>query len=96
LIQLGREQPALAAYTEFVPLYAQEGKYPFVYARAQGKDVVLVVLNPAGKTAEASFRMNLRYTEPILLAGKKLSISKEGNFVSVKVPEKSYAIYKLS
>jgi maltose alpha-D-glucosyltransferase/alpha-amylase len=89
-------EPALAAYAEFVPLFAREGKYPFIYARARDNDVILVVLNPSGRTAEATFDLDLRFSGPALLAGKELELINRNGTVSLTVPGKTYAIYRLS
>ena len=96
LIHLRHVEPALAAYAEFVPLFAREGKYPFIYARARDNDVILVVLNPSGRTAEATFDLDLRFSRPALLAGKELELINRNGTVSLTVPGKTYAIYRLS
>ena len=95
LIRLKHKEPALAAYAEFVPLYAKENTYPFIYARANGKDVILVILNPAGTVSTASFDLNISYSDLKLLAGKKITLSKKEDNVTVTVPGRTYAIYKL-
>jgi glycosidase len=95
LVQLKHSEPALAAYAEFVPLYAAENSYPFVYARANGRDVVLVVLNPAGCESEAEFPINIAYSKMKLLAGSEIKATRKGKMLSVKAPGQSYAIYKL-
>lgn len=96
LITLRHDEPALAAYAEFVPLFAREGKYPFIYARAKDNDVILVVLNPAGKAAQATFDLNMPFTRLSLLAGKKLEVINRNGTVSITVPGKTYALYRLS
>jgi glycosidase len=95
LISLKHTEPALAAYAEFVPLYASENAYPFVYARAKDKDVVLVFLNPSGAETQAEFTLPLDYSELKLLAGKEIALNKEGNNMKVQMPGQSYAIYKV-
>jgi len=95
LIQLKHDEPALAAYAEFVPLCAKENTYPFVYARANGKDVILVILNPSGKKVSAEFQMNTPYKKLQLLSGKEIRISKKDGTLSLDVPEITYAVYKL-
>jgi maltose alpha-D-glucosyltransferase/alpha-amylase len=95
LIEMRRSEPALAAYAEFVPLFAKKDTYPFIYARAKDKDVVLVILNPSSKKSKASFELNVPYSELVLLAGKNVCISRSENRISMNVPERSYAIYKL-
>jgi maltose alpha-D-glucosyltransferase/alpha-amylase len=96
LIQLRHAEPALAAYAEFIPLFAREGKYPFIYARAKDDDVILVVLNPAGRAEQATFDLNKRFTRLSLLAGKELEVTNRNGTVSMTVPGKTYALYRLS
>ncbi|MBN1397779.1 MAG: glycosylase [Bacteroidetes bacterium] len=95
LIALKHSEPALASYAEFVPLYAVENTYPFVYARANGKDAVLIVLNPAGKEATAEFKINIPYKKLQLLAGKEIEIKREKMTVKLRIPGTTYSVYKL-
>jgi glycosidase len=96
LIQLKHSEPALAAYAEFVPLYANKDAYPFIYARALGSDVVLVILNPAERESSAEFTLNVPVSKRTLLAGKEVKIAEAEGRVSVNVPGRTYAIYKLA
>jgi len=95
LIALRHSEPALEAYAEFVPLFAKENSYPFVYARAKDKDVVLIMLNPAAAACDAEFAFPADYRELQLLAGKELKISREGKRLKVHMPGQHYAIYKI-
>jgi len=95
LIALKHSEPALANYAEFVPLYAKENTYPFVYARANGKDVVIVVLNPSSKEATATFDVNYTYSKTAVLSGKDLKFIKKDNIITVNVPGQTYSIVKL-
>ncbi|HOT14125.1 MAG TPA: alpha-amylase family glycosyl hydrolase, partial [Bacteroidales bacterium] len=95
LIKLKKSEPALANYAEFIPLYAKENTYPFIYARAKDKDVVLVMLNPSGKEVTAEFDLNIKYAKTVVLAGKTLKLKKNGQKVSVTMPGQSYSIVKL-
>jgi maltose alpha-D-glucosyltransferase/alpha-amylase len=95
LIQLKHAEPALAAYAEFVPLYAKEDTYPFIYARANGNDVVLVILNPSEKEVTAEFSLNIPIANAKLLAGKQAAISNDEDDVTIKIPAISFAIYKI-
>jgi alpha-glucosidase len=95
LIQLKHDEQALAAYAEFIPLYARENTYPFVYSRANGKDVILVILNPAERTVSAEFQMNISFEKLQLLAGKEIRISKKDKTLSLDVPGITYAVYKV-
>ncbi len=94
LIRLKHTEPALAAYAEFVPLYAREHTYPFVYARAKGKDVVLVILNPSGTESSADFPWRVPSSNLRLLAGKEVRVKRNSDTLTVTVPGRSYAIYK--
>lgn len=97
LIALRHNEPALANYAEFVPLYAQPNSYPFVYARAAGKDVVLVLLNPREEPSEATFDVNVPFRKYKLLAGDKFPVMRDRKTgrVTVSMPGTSYAIIKL-
>jgi maltose alpha-D-glucosyltransferase/alpha-amylase len=102
LIALRHSEPALANYAEFVPIYPQADDerasvYPFVYARAAGKDVVLVMLNPKGEASEATFNVNVKFKKTKLLAGDNFKIAhdKKTGDMTVHMPATSYAIVKL-
>jgi maltose alpha-D-glucosyltransferase/alpha-amylase len=95
LIRLKHTEPALANYAEFIPLYAKENTYPFVYARAKDKEVVMVVMNPSGKEVSAEFELNVDYKKTLLLAGKELKLNKSGKTISVTVPGQTYSVIKL-
>ena len=100
LIALRHSEPALANYAEFVPIYPSQDvsdPYPFVYARAAGKDVVLVMLNPRAKASDATFNINVKFKKTRLLAGDTFSIThnkKTGN-MTIHMPATSYAVVKL-
>jgi maltose alpha-D-glucosyltransferase/alpha-amylase len=100
LIALRHSEPALANYAEFVPIYpSQEASdpYPFVYARAAGNDVVLVMLNPRAKASDATFNINVKFKKTRLLAGDRFSIThnKNSGDMTIHMPATSYAIVKL-
>lgn len=95
LIALKHTEPALANYAEFIPLFAKENTYPFIYARAKDKNVVLVLLNPSGKNTTAEFELNIPYSKTVLLAGKDLKLAKKGNKITVNMSGQSYSIIRL-
>lgn len=95
LIKLKHTEPALAGYAEFIPLYAKENTYPFIYARAKGKNVVLVILNPSGKEVTAEFELNIDYANATLLAGKELKLDKRDKKISLTMQGQTYSIVKL-
>jgi glycosidase len=95
LIGLKKSEPALAAYAEFVPVYARENSCPFIFARAAGKETILAIFNPADRTETAEFALNIDATGFELLAGQKIEISNNNRIYSVITPAISYTIYKL-
>lgn len=97
LVALRHNEPALANYAEFVPLYAEKDTYPFVYARAAGDDVVIVLLNPRAEESEAVFDINVPFRKTRLLMGDEIDFKhdRKSGKVSVKMPGQSYSIVKL-
>lgn len=97
LIELRHSEPALANYAEFVPVYAEPDTYPFVFARAAGRETILVMLNPRAEISEATFKVSVPFSRTKLLMGDNINMShdrKSGN-ISIRMPEQSYAIIKL-
>ncbi len=95
LVQLKHEEPALAAYADFLPLYAKDGVYPLVFARANGKHALLAVFNPAARTETASLDCPLPFRNTRLLAGSAAKLTRKGQQLTLVVPGQSYALYKL-
>ena len=95
LIRLKHTEPALAAYAEFVPLYAKESACPFVYARASGDEVLLVVINPSARSVTAEFPLPVPHREFKLLAGKPASLTDGPGGLKIDVPAVTYAIYQV-
>jgi glycosidase len=95
LVRLKHQEPALAAYADFLPLYARDATYPFVYARVDGKDAVLAVFNPAARTVSAEFDCPLPFKRARLLAGREAKLVQAGARVTLSAPGQSYALYKL-
>jgi glycosidase len=94
LIRLHYTEPALLAYAEFVPVYAEKEKYPFAYVRSKGKDRLLVVLNPAGRDVSASFSLSYKSIPPFLISGNG-TISSVGNRITVSMKPVTYAIFRV-
>jgi glycosidase len=95
LIELKHSEPALAAYAEFVPLFAKENAYPLVYARANGKEIILAIFNPSEKSVSVDCPFHLPQSKFQLISGKAMKISKKGNSISLDVPGTTYALYKV-
>jgi len=95
LVRLKHQQKALAGYAEFLPLYAKESTYPFVFARVNGPDAILAVFNPAAAPASAEFACPLALRRPLLLAGQKAVFRQTGATVRLELAGQSYALYAL-
>ena len=54
LIDLRRAHPALCNRSEFVPLYARNGGYPFVFLRRGDGETIIVAINPSDRPVEVS------------------------------------------
>jgi len=96
LIAMKKAEPALAAYAEFVPVYAKENTYPFVFARAAGDDIILAIFNPAAKEESAKFSLNIEAKKFILLSGTESKITISGNKYDLNIGGQSYSIYKIT
>lgn len=95
LVRLKHQEPALAAYADFLPLHAEDGRYPLVYARANGRDAVLAVFNPSASPASAELDCPLPFKKTRLLAGRAATLRRKASRLSLVVPGQSYALYKL-
>jgi len=95
LVNLKKEEKALSSYAEFVPLYAKENAYPFVFARAFEDEVVLIAVNPSPNKCEASFKANIDLANKKLLSGIGLDITEGKDFIKLEIPSQSYSIYKV-
>jgi maltose alpha-D-glucosyltransferase/alpha-amylase len=95
LIDLKHNEPALAAYAEFVPLYAKENTYPFVYARANGKDIILAIFNPSERPVSIECSFHSSRSKFQLIAGTAITLSKKRTTISMDIPGVTYALYKV-
>lgn len=95
LIRLRRTEPALAAYAEFVPVFAEKGRYPFAFIRANGKERLLVVVNPAGRDETATFAINYKSRKPQLISGSGIAKIKD-NVVTLQMKGITYAIFRIN
>lgn len=95
LIALKHSEPALTAYAEFVPLYAKPSACPFIYARASGDHVVLVMFNPGPTQAVAQFPFSVPYRRMDRIAGKDVRLSRSGPDLQVEMAPATYAIYRV-
>jgi maltose alpha-D-glucosyltransferase/alpha-amylase len=95
LVALKHSEPALAAYAEFVPLYAKPNACPFVYARASGDHVLLVFFNPAASPAAAQFQLPMAHRQLERLAGREVHFTENGPELQADMAPGTYAIYRV-
>jgi glycosidase len=95
LIKLHNVEPALAAYAEFVPVFAEKDTYPVAYVRANGKERLLVVLNPAARNVSAEFDLGYRSGKPTLLGGRGAA-ALTGQRVKVDLGGVSFAVFRVN
>lgn len=95
LIRLRSTEPALAAYAEFVPVFAEKGRYPFAFIRANGKERLLVVVNPTGRDETATFAINYKSRKPQLISGSGIAKIKD-NVVTLQMKGITYAIFRIN
>ena len=95
LIKLKKDEKALDAYAEFVPVYAKENKYPFIFARAAGEETILAIFNPAARTENAEFTLNIEAQDLKLLFGSESTVNIDGNNYKVQIEGQKYSIYKI-
>jgi glycosidase len=77
LLKLRREHPALANSSDFRPLYAQAGRYPFVYLRSTGRaslsrtadsESIIISINPGAAPCSVALKEATNVT-PLLVQG---------------------------
>jgi glycosidase len=95
LIKLHNTEPALTAFAEFVPVCAEKNIYPFAFIRANGKDRLLIVVNPANREVSASFSLNYEVRRPKLILGDGKILQNKNN-LEVKMKPVSYAIFRVN
>ena len=92
LIALKKSHPALLAYADFFPVYAQPHAYPYVFLRANAGETILVAINPANRESTATIK-GTPGGKPALLMGTKLDWQQTIDATTVTVPARSFAIY---
>jgi maltose alpha-D-glucosyltransferase/alpha-amylase len=95
LIKLHNTEPALAAYAEFIPVYGEKETYPFAYIRVNGKNRLLIAVNPANREVSASFNLPYKSQKPRLISGSGKATQKE-NSISLKIDAASYAVFRIN
>jgi len=96
LILLRRTEKALSAYANFLPLYAKENQYPFVYLRSDLQSKLLIVLNPSASQSHIEIDLLIQPDSYKLIAGDLIQIVPSGSKSKLLISGKSYSIIKLN
>lgn len=95
LSALRRDHAALASDGEFVPLYAEKQKYPFVYLRRRRGEQVLVAVNPADAPVKVTCNLpkKAQTSEPLFALGAGLTV--KGRKAELDMSGVSCGVWKL-
>ncbi len=94
LIALHKSEPALSSYADFVPVFVQKDKYPFIYLRILNGEKILVVLNPSDKIAAADIKGILKGTRKLLMGSDPMWVVNNG-ITKIQTEAKSFAVIKI-
>ncbi len=95
LIALRKSSPALGAKGKMTPVFAEPGKYPFVYLRQRRGERFLVALNPARKPVTVSIDA-AGLGEMRSELGRGATISTRGGRCRISMAGVSYGIFRLA
>lgn len=84
------ENPALGNTGDFRVLYAEEGKYPFIFEREGGGQRLAVAVNPAARAETAKLPVAVS-ASPLFTVGDTPAV--EGDWI--RMPPESFAIYTI-
>ena len=96
MIALRKSHPALCASGDFEPVYAEAGKYPFIYSRSLGEERILVALNPADRPVSVRLPTGLISSEPQTLYGESDAFSHHSRGWTLRLPGVSGGVYRLT
>lgn len=95
LIALRRSNPILQASPGIEILYAEAGKYPFVYTRGNGSERILIALNPSNRPVDVELPGLATAKRPRLLHGADGALFSEGRTWRLRLPGVSGGIYQI-
>ncbi len=93
LIRLRKQNPALQAGGDFIPIYAEEGRYPLVYFRSAGKNKIMIAVNPSSRSATASFKLPTAETFVELKMVEGIRLRENKGVFNIKMDGLSYGIF---
>jgi glycosidase len=98
LCKLRQAHPALGNWGDFQVVYAQPGRYPFVYLRQSGQERILVAVNPSGQSVEVDLPGELISSstiKPLALWGVKDSLTQTPNGWRLSLPGVGSGVYQV-
>jgi glycosidase len=96
LIKMRQSLPALDADAEFDVIYAESGKLPFVYTRANDDQRLLIAINPADRPASVEIAAEVVGAQPIAIdAPEDARLTHRDTGLALTLPPVSGAIYAI-
>lgn len=95
LIGLRRSRPALAADADFRILFSAPDAYPLVYQRGEGRDRLIIGLNPAARPAEAAWE-DADAAIWRTLHGEEVAVQRAGSRHTLTLPPVSFSILQIA
>jgi len=96
LIAFRKQHPALWPTSAFVPIYALPNKYPFIFARSDGEETLVVVINPSRETKTVTIRGEIKTPYSLALGSGTIITSMGGSGkASFGVGGRSFSVYIL-
>jgi maltose alpha-D-glucosyltransferase/alpha-amylase len=95
LMAIRKAHPVFQASADFEVLYAQPGKYPFIYKRENNHEVFIIAINPSAQTVEAEFSSQSS-EEPEVIYGVEGNFNNQEGSCKIRLPGISGAIYRVT
>jgi glycosidase len=95
LTAIRKSFPALQASADFEILFAQPGKYPLIYKRADGESTFLIAINPSAIPVDVAFNLDL-FNPPETIFGTTAVFTRQNTSWSMHLPGVSGGIYRVS
>ncbi|MBN2642817.1 MAG: hypothetical protein JXR78_14280 [Victivallales bacterium] len=93
MIAIRRTNPALASDGDFEVLFAETGKYPFVYARSLAGKKFVIAVNPSGNIVSEDISCSGSALTEVLCSG--CAVEAVGDVFRLNMQAVSYGIYSI-
>lgn len=98
LVQIRRSHPALQNHSNYQVVYAKPGRYPFAFLRQGDGENILVVLNPANRSAEVDLSVEALPASlkiPHKIWGIEGGLTRTGTGWKIALPGVSSGVYQI-